>query len=340
MFLFEHYKTLSRLLFLMDAERAHNFSLKSLNYLNQLKLMPQVNPNTHAVKAFGLTFPNPVGLAAGLDKNGDYIDALARLGFGFIEIGTVTPKAQAGNPQPRLFRLPNDSILNRMGFNNQGVEAMIKNIKASNWVKQGGILGVNIGKNAVTPIENALDDYIYCLEHVYKYASYITVNISSPNTQNLRQLQQADHLEPLLAGLKHKQQHLTEKYGRYVPVLLKVAPDLLGDEIMTIASLVLQYEFDGLITTNTTSDKSNLDTPWQQQAGGASGKCLTQKADAILEAFASVVDGKIPLIGVGGISKPEDAQRKLDLGASLVQIYSGLIYEGPSLVENCVKKLI
>ncbi len=290
------------------------------------------------VTCMGIEFPNPVGLAAGLDKNGAYIDALAALGFGFIEIGTITPRPQAGNPYPRLFRLPQaKAIINRMGFNNDGVDKLIENVKAA---KFKGVLGINIGKNADTPVEKAVDDYLICLEKVYNYASYITVNISSPNTKNLRSLQSGDALTELLQTLKQRQLALAEEHQHYVPLVLKVAPDLELSDIEFIAQQLLQFKIDGLIVTNTTLSREGVENlPHGDEAGGLSGAPVFEKSTACLAAFAKTLEGKIPLIGVGGILSGEQAVAKRNAGATLVQVYSGLVYTGPELVKDCVDAL-
>ncbi|MEE1123455.1 MAG: quinone-dependent dihydroorotate dehydrogenase, partial [Acinetobacter pseudolwoffii] len=290
------------------------------------------------VTCMGIEFPNPVGLAAGLDKNGAYIDALAGQGFGFIEIGTITPRPQAGNPHPRLFRLPQaQAIINRMGFNNEGVDQLVENVKAA---KFKGILGINIGKNADTPVEKAVDDYLICLEKVYNYASYITVNISSPNTKNLRSLQSGDALTELLETLKNRQLELAQEYQHYVPLVLKVAPDLDETDIAFIAKQLLQFKIDGLIVTNTTLSREGVEgLAHAEEAGGLSGAPVFEKSTACLAAFAQVLKGQIPLIGVGGILSGADAVAKKQAGASLVQVYSGLIYTGPELVKDCVDAL-
>lgn len=290
------------------------------------------------VTCMGIEFPNPVGLAAGLDKNGAYIDALAALGFGFIEIGTITPRPQAGNPHPRLFRLPQaKAIINRMGFNNDGVDKLIENVKAA---KFKGVLGINIGKNADTPVEKAVDDYLICLEKVYNCASYITVNISSPNTKNLRSLQSGDALTELLQTLKQRQLALAEEHQHYVPLVLKVAPDLEPSDIEFIAQQLLQFKIDGLIVTNTTLSREGVENlPHGDEAGGLSGAPVFEKSTACLAAFAKILEGKIPLIGVGGILSGEQAVAKRNAGATLVQVYSGLVYTGPELVKDCVDAL-
>lgn len=325
------------LLFSLAPERAHELTLSLLKSAHKVGAMRQkIAPKP--ITCMGIEFPNPVGLAAGLDKNGAYIDALAALGFGFIEIGTITPKPQAGNPQPRLFRIPQaKAIINRMGFNNDGVDKLVENVKAS---KFKGILGINIGKNADTPVENAVDDYLICLEKVYNYASYVTVNISSPNTKNLRSLQSGDALTELLETLRKRQLELAEEHQHYVPLVLKVAPDLSSEDIEFIAKQLLQFKIDGLIVTNTTLSREGVENlQHAEEAGGLSGAPVFEKSTACLAAFAAQLQGQIPLIGVGGILSGEQALAKQQAGASLVQIYSGLIYTGPMLIEDCVNTL-
>jgi len=323
------------LLFSLAPERAHELTLSLLKSSHKMGLMRQ-NVAAKPVTCMGIEFPNPVGLAAGLDKNGAYIDALAGQGFGFIEIGTITPRPQAGNPHPRLFRLPQaKAIINRMGFNNDGVDQLVENVKAA---KFKGILGINIGKNADTPVEKAVDDYLICLEKVYNYASYITVNISSPNTKNLRSLQSGDALTELLETLKNRQLELAQEYQHYVPLVLKVAPDLDNSDIAFIAKQLLQFKIDGLIVTNTTLSREGVEgLEHAEEAGGLSGAPVFEKSTACLAAFAAVLKGQIPLIGVGGILSGADAAAKKQAGASLVQVYSGLIYTGPTLVKDCVE---
>ena len=325
------------LLFSLAPERAHELTLSLLDSAHKMGLMRQ-NVAAKPVTCMGIQFPNPVGLAAGLDKNGAHIDALAALGFGFIEIGTITPRPQAGNPKPRLFRIPQaKAIINRMGFNNDGVDQLIENVKAA---KFKGVLGINIGKNADTPVENAVDDYLICLEKVYSYASYITVNISSPNTKNLRSLQSGDALTELLETLKARQLELAEEQQHYVPLVLKVAPDLEAEDIQFIAKQLIQFKIDGLIVTNTTLSREGVEgLAFGDEAGGLSGQPVFEKSTACLKAFAEVLKGEIPLIGVGGILSGQDAQAKIAAGASLVQIYSGLIYTGPNLIKDCVNAL-
>ncbi|MGX5698167.1 quinone-dependent dihydroorotate dehydrogenase [Acinetobacter kookii] len=325
------------LLFSLAPERAHELTLSLLKSAHRMGMMRQ-NVASKPVTCMGIEFPNPVGLAAGLDKNGAYIDALAGLGFGFIEVGTITPRPQSGNPHPRLFRLPEaKAIINRMGFNNDGVDKLIENVKAA---KFKGILGINIGKNADTPVENAVDDYLICLEKVYNYASYITVNISSPNTKNLRSLQSGDALTELLQTLKKRQLELAEEHQHYVPLVLKVAPDLTQEDIQFIAKQLIQFKIDGLIVTNTTLSREGVENlKYGNEAGGLSGAPVFEKSTACLAAFAKVLQGQIPLIGVGGILSGEQAAAKQQAGASLVQIYSGLIYIGPALIKDCIDAL-
>lgn len=326
------------LLFSLAPERAHELTLSMLKSAHRMGAIRQTVA-AKPVTCMGIEFPNPVGLAAGLDKNGAYIDALAGLGFGFIEIGTITPKPQEGNPKPRLFRIPQaKAIINRMGFNNDGVDQLVENVKAA---KFKGILGINIGKNATTPVEDAVSDYLVCLEKVYNYASYITVNISSPNTKNLRSLQSGHALTELLETLKKRQLELAEELQHYVPLVLKVAPDLEASDIEFIASQLLQFKIDGLIVTNTTLSREGVEgLPFGDEAGGLSGAPVFEKSTACLAAFSKILQGKIPLIGVGGILSGEQAVAKQQAGASLVQIYSGMIYTGPILIKDSVDAMI
>ena len=333
------YPLLRPLLFALDAETAHEVTLKLLNaaYISGLSklLYPTVKDNP--INVMGLNFRNSVGLAAGLDKNGDYIDALAALGFGFIEIGTVTPRPQPGNPKPRLFRLPEQlAIINRMGFNNLGIDHLLAQVKKSRYQ---GILGVNIGKNFDTPIEHAVDDYLIGLRKAYPVASYITINISSPNTQNLRQLQQGDESRKLIAALKEEQLKLQQEHGKYVPLALKIAPDLTTEDISRIAKLLLEFEVDGVIATNTTIARDMIaNHPLANETGGLSGSPVKDKATAVVKGLSAELQGKIPIIAVGGILSADDAQEKFAAGASLVQIYSGLIYQGPELIREINEK--
>lgn len=328
-------------LFLLDAERAHHAALASLKALHSANLLRATVSQAPAcpVSVMGIEFPNPVGLAAGLDKNGDYIDALGELGFGFIEIGTITPRPQPGNPKPRLFRLPEaEAIINRMGFNNDGVDALVDNVKKARF---RGVLGINIGKNFDTPIENAADDYLICLRKVYEYASYVTVNISSPNTKNLRQLQQADELGGLLAKLKAEQEKLAQQHGRYVPLAVKIAPDLDGNQIQDVARLLIENRIDGVIATNTTLSRTGVEhLRHGAEAGGLSGAPVRTKSTHVIRELAAALDGTVPIIGVGGILEGEHAVEKVKAGAQLVQLYSGMVYRGPHLVRDCVEALL
>lgn len=331
------------LLFGMDAETAHQTTfaaLDRLEHLGLLKLLIEFPPSA-PLDFCGLHLPNPVGLAAGLDKDGKHIDTLARLGFGFLEIGTVTPLPQPGNPKPRLFRLEKtQGIINRMGFNNDGVDACVARVKASKFYQSGGIIGLNIGKNAITPIENAVDDYLIGLRKVYSVASYVTINISSPNTKNLRQLQDGNELEKLLSSLSIEREILTQQFGKKIPMFLKIAPDLLTEQIKEISELVQKYSFDAIIATNTTLSRVGVESePNGQETGGLSGSPVKKLSTHILATFAHELQGKIPLIGVGGILSAQDAKDKLSAGANLVQIYSGLIYKGPKLISECIKAL-
>ncbi len=327
------------LLFSLDPEKAHDLTLPTLRFAASAgltRLLPKPAPDPRTV--MGLTFPNPVGLAAGLDKDGAYIDGLAALGFGFIEIGTVTPRAQPGNAKPRMFRLPEaDALINRMGFNNGGVDAFLRNVQASRFhQEQQGILGLNIGKNADTPIACATDDYLYCLDKVYPYAAYVTVNISSPNTKNLRQLQQASELDALLSSLKQAQSRLADTHGRYVPLVLKIAPDLDDEQIDTIGSALLRHHIDGVIATNTTITRDGVQgLTHANETGGLSGAPVRDRSTRVIRALHRVLKGEIPIIGVGGILSGSDAIEKMTAGASLVQLYTGLVYRGPGLVGEC-----
>ncbi|MGF6148436.1 Dihydroorotate dehydrogenase (quinone) [Kingella potus] len=330
------YSLLRPIVFHLDPEKAHHLALSALKTAACCGILPAVESHTRPTQLMGLTLPNPIGLAAGLDKNGEYIDALAALGFGFIEVGTVTPLPQSGNPQPRLFRIPEHrAIINRMGFNNHGIDALIQNIRNSRFQ---GILGINIGKNAVTPIENAAADYLTCLEKAYPHAGYITVNISSPNTKNLRALQEGGELTALLAALKDKQAHLAAACGKYVPLAVKIAPDLDEAQIESITRTVCQTEMDGIIATNTTTDKTALGShPLADEAGGLSGEPVREKSNRVLHLLTQHLDGKIPVIGAGGIMGGADAAEKLRLGATAVQLYSGMVYSGPELVRECIE---
>jgi dihydroorotate dehydrogenase len=290
------------------------------------------------VKVLGLEFPNAVGLAAGLDKNGDHIDALAACGFGFVEVGTVTPRAQPGNPEPRLFRLVKDeAIINRMGFNNEGVEYLVNKVKAS---KRDCIIGINIGKNRDTSLEHAVDDYVNAFEQVYPYADYVTVNISSPNTPGLRDLQHGEELNRLLLTLKQRQRQLKDEYGSYKPLLVKIAPDLSDAEIRQLADTLLEHKIDGVIATNTSNQRPQLkSTNLASEQGGLSGRPIQPQSDHVLAVLLDGLNGEIPVIAVGGIMSAADAQRKIQAGAALVQVYTGFIYSGPRLISDISDKI-
>ena len=330
------YALLRPALFTLDAELAHHITLGALKALERTRLVRAPHPRAGCErKVMGIEFPNPVGLAAGLDKNGEYIDALATLGFGFIEIGTVTPRAQRGNPRPRLFRIPEaEAIINRMGFNNHGVDRLVANVHQSSW---RGVLGINIGKNFDTPQEHAARDYVACLRKVYGLASYVTINISSPNTKGLRELQGADQLDGLLATLTTERSALAERYGRRVPLALKIAPDLEPVQISAVAGLLQKYGIDAVIATNTTIERSGV-TALQHatETGGLSGAPLTTRSNEVVASLARELAGAIPIVGAGGIMRGPDARAKLDAGASLVQVYTGLIFRGPKLVRDCI----
>lgn len=329
------YQLLRTLLFLLDPETAHRLTLGGLNAIHALgldRISAEPVADDHRT-AMGLNFPNPVGLAAGLDKNGDCIDGLAALGFGFIEIGTITPLPQPGNPKPRLFRLPQaNAIINRMGFNNDGADKLIENVRRA---KYRGILGINIGKNAATPIDKAADDYLICLRKVYAHASYVTVNISSPNTKNLRQLQGGDALNDLLKSLKAEQKKLADAHGKYVPIALKIAPDMEAGQVVQISRLLMQHRIDGVIATNTTLSREGVaNLVHGMETGGLSGAPVRDKSTAVIRELAAQLQGALPIIGVGGILNGADAAEKIKAGATLVQIYSGLIYRGPALISE------
>ena len=325
-------------LFCLDAETAHELALTSADLLARLggPGLPGKALAGRRVQAMGLDFPNPVGLAAGLDKNGAHIDALATFGFGFIEVGTVTPRPQPGNPRPRLFRITAaQAIVNRMGFNNEGVDKLVANVRRARY---DGILGINIGKNFDTPVERAADDYIACLEKVYDLASYVTINISSPNTKNLRQLQQSDELAALLDQITRSREALVRSTKKRVPLVVKIAPDLDDEGLHAIADTLKRYGIDGVIATNTTLARDAVrGLPHAEESGGLSGAPLTQQATAIVRKLSTLLGSDIPVIGAGGIMRGADAADKLAAGATLVQLYSGLIYRGPELVTEAIR---
>ena len=322
------------LLFSLDAETAHELTIAALARAGGL--LPAATVRGRPVSAMGIEFPNRVGLAAGLDKNGEAMEAWGRLGFGFVEIGTVTPRAQPGNPKPRMFRLPQrQALINRMGFNNRGVDALLKNVQSTRY---RGVLGINIGKNFDTPIERAADDYLACLDKVYPAASYVTVNISSPNTKNLRQLQGESELDALLGRLKARQAALADRHGRYVPLTLKIAPDLDAAQIVNIADALRRHRIDGVIATNTTIGREGVEgLPHADESGGLSGAPVFDKSTTLVRELARGLRGELPIIAVGGIDSGAAAKAKLDAGATLVQIYTGLIYRGPDLIAECIR---
>lgn len=330
------YKLIKQALFKLDPERAHHLSLAALNLCYQLgltALIKKIPPSP--CKVMGLNFPNKVGLAAGMDKNGDYIDALAALGFGFIEIGTITPKPQAGNPRPRLFRLINNqAIINRMGFNSKGIDYTLNNLEK---IRYKGVLGINIGKNRDTPNDNAADDYLAGMRAFWRYASYLTINISSPNTSGLRDLQHAEQLTALLKTLKAEQSRLHQAENKYVPLVVKIAPDLSTDELDAIADVLLSQKIDGVIATNTTTQREGvMDSPFAKEAGGLSGKPLCALNTCVIQQLHSRLQNAIPIIASGGIMDVASARDKIKAGAQLLQIYTGFVYEGPELISALV----
>jgi len=339
----DSYPLLRPWLFSLDPEQAHNITLSSLDRAQRWGLLRHLSdqPILDPRQLCGITFPNPVGLAAGLDKDGKHIDALATLGFGFLEIGTVTPKPQPGNPKPRMFRLPQaQALINRMGFNNDGVDACVKRVRNSTYWQNGGIVGLNIGKNASTPIENAASDYVTAMEAVYEVASYITVNISSPNTQNLRALQGEDMLRSLLQSLHISREALSDRFGIRKPLFLKIAPDLEQNDIKLIADLLVEFKIDAIIATNTTIARDAVQNlEFGNEAGGLSGAPVRDVSTEVIRSLKKCLGDAIPIVGVGGIMSGRDAQEKILAGASLVQIYSGLIYRGPKLISECATAL-
>ena len=337
------YPIIRPILFSMDPENAHMFTLSSMRTAAKLgltALAPSIAPLPR--KVMGLDFPNPVGLAAGLDKNGSCIDGLASLGFGFLELGTVTPRPQPGNPKPRMFRLPDaEGLINRMGFNNDGVDVLVANVKASKFYQQKkGILGLNIGKNATTPIEQAVDDYLICLEKVYPVADYIAINISSPNTKNLRQLQGESELDNLLSQITNARERLTQEHARYIPLALKIAPDIDDAQTVNIADALIRHKIDAVIATNTTITRESVKHLKNGlETGGLSGAPVKDFSTHVIRELKKVLGDQIPIIGVGGILSGEDAQEKIEAGASLVQVLTGMIYSGPGLVKDCIQTL-
>lgn len=335
-----YYDFLRPLLFRLDPETAHAAGLASLRWcaklgpLNPLRQTPPDRP----CRVMGLNFRNPVGLAAGLDKNGECIEGLAALGFGFLEIGTVTPRAQPGNPKPRLFRLvEQEAIINRMGFNNRGVDYLLERVRRARY---RGVLGVNIGKNLDTPVENALDDYLIGLRKVYAHADYVAVNVSSPNTPGLRKLQTTEHLARLVGGLNAERERLAQTHGRRVPLAIKIAPDLADEEIAPLADILREHHADAAIATNTTLSRAGVEnSPYAGEAGGLSGRPLTARATEIVARLSEALRGDLPIVACGGIFDAADAKAKFAAGASLVQIYTGFVYRGPGLAAEIVEGL-
>jgi len=333
------YSLLRKALFLTDPETAHGLALEGLRVGHGVGAVSLLCKTIHQpVTVMGLEFPNPVGMAAGMDKNGDYIDALGSVGFGFIEIGTVTPRPQPGNPKPRVFRIEKaNALINRLGFNNKGVDYLVHQVQKHRY---SGILGINIGKNFDTPNENAADDYLICLEKVYPHADYITINISSPNTRGLRDLQNVEQLDNLLGALNARRQELANEYLKRVPLVVKVAPDLEDEQIPEIAEVVVRNEFDGLIATNTTISRDAVKgMRHADEQGGLSGAPVKDRSNYVLAAFRAALPAEIALIGTGGITEGEDAAEKTRLGADLVQFYTGFVYKGPDLVSDCLKAI-
>lgn len=331
------YNLSRRLLFKLSPETAHELTIDLLGAAGRLGLAKRVvkQPAALPINVMGIDFPNPVGLAAGLDKNGDAILGLAGLGFGFIEIGTVTPLSQPGNPKPRLFRLPAaEGVINRMGFNNLGVDHLLERVQAASFQ---GVLGINIGKNFNTPVENAADDYLLCMDKVYRSASYITVNVSSPNTPGLRSLQFGDSLRNLLDTLRQRQEELTAFHGRRVPLAIKIAPDMSDEEIVDVANILLETGMDAVIATNTTVSRAGVEGMLHaDEAGGLSGAPVREQSTHVVRVLADTLAGRLPIIAVGGITEGQHAAEKIEAGASLVQIYSGFIYKGPELIRASV----
>jgi dihydroorotate dehydrogenase len=334
------YSAIRKVFFKFDAETIHEMTIKALKSTGTtpLRALYCQNVPSKPVTVMGIDFPNPIGLAAGLDKNGECIPAFGAMGFGFVEVGTVTPRPQPGNEKPRIFRLPEaNAVINRMGFNNKGVDYLIDQVRKAQFK---GVLGINIGKNKDTPEENAKDDYIHCMQKVYNFASYITINISSPNTPGLRSLQYGDALNELLSSLKAEQTILAEKHGKYVPLAVKIAPDLTEPEVESIAECLIANNIDGVIATNTTLSREGVEgLEHGEEMGGLSGAPVKEKSTQVIKLLAKALDNKLPIIGVGGISNGADAKEKIDAGAKLVQVYTGFIYQGPDLIKDVVKAL-
>jgi len=330
------YSLARKLLFKLSPETSHELSIDLIGAGGRLGLNGLLCQKPRLpVKVMGLEFANPVGLAAGLDKNGDAIDGFAQLGFGFIEIGTVTPRPQPGNPKPRLFRLPEaTAIINRMGFNNQGVDHLLARVRAARY---NGVLGINIGKNFDTPVERAVDDYLICLDKVYTHASYVTVNVSSPNTPGLRSLQFGDSLKQLLEALRQRQEDLTAEHGKRVPLAIKIAPDMTDEETVEVARALIETGMDAVIATNTTLSRAGVEgLQFADQAGGLSGAPVREQSTHVVRVLAAELAGRLPIIAAGGITEGGHAAEKIAAGASLVQVYSGFIYRGPALISEAV----
>ncbi|KYN64909.1 quinone-dependent dihydroorotate dehydrogenase [Pantoea agglomerans] len=327
-------------LFKLDPERAHELTFQQLRFMNgtPLEMFYRQNLPSRPVTCMGLTFKNALGLAAGLDKNAECIDAFAAMGFGFVEVGTVTPRAQAGNDKPRMFRLVEaGGIINRMGFNNLGVDHLVENVKKARF---NGVLGINIGKNKDTPVEQGKDDYLICMEKVYAHAGYIAINISSPNTPGLRSLQYGEALDDLLSSIKQKQKELEQRHLKYVPLAVKIAPDLSEEELIQVADSLIRHQIDGVIASNTTLDRSLVSgLKHAEEAGGLSGRPVQSRSTAVIQRLSQELQGRLPIIGVGGIDSLTAAREKIAAGASLVQIYSGFIYQGPGLIKDIVTHL-
>ncbi len=334
------YSAIRKVFFKFDAETIHEMTIKALKSTGTtpLRALYCQNVPSKPITVMGIDFPNPIGLAAGLDKNGECIPAFGAMGFGFVEVGTVTPRPQPGNEKPRIFRLPEaNAVINRMGFNNKGVDYLVDQVRKAQFK---GVLGINIGKNKDTPEENAKDDYIHCMQKVYNFASYITINISSPNTPGLRSLQYGDALNELLSSLKAEQTILAEKHGKYVPLAVKIAPDLTEPEVESIAECLIANNIDGVIATNTTLSREGVEgLEHGEEMGGLSGAPVKEKSTQVIKLLAKALDNKLPIIGVGGISNGADAKEKIDAGAKLVQVYTGFIYQGPDLIKDVVKAL-
>ena len=327
-------------LFKLDPERAHELTFQQLRFMNgtPLELFYRQNLPSRPVTCMGLTFKNALGLAAGLDKNAECIDAFAAMGFGFVEVGTVTPRAQAGNDKPRMFRLVEaGGIINRMGFNNLGVDHLVENVKKARF---NGVLGINIGKNKDTPVEQGKEDYLICMEKVYAHAGYIAINISSPNTPGLRSLQYGEALDDLLSSIKQKQKELENRHLKYVPLAVKIAPDLSEEELIQVADSLMRHQIDGVIASNTTLDRSLVSgLKHAEEAGGLSGRPVQSRSTAVIQRLSQELQGRLPIIGVGGIDSLTAAREKIAAGATLVQIYSGFIYQGPGLIKDIVTHL-